>query len=129
MRLISDDRLGTITIWQEARNQSFEGMCAVGEVIRRREKTKYNSDGTMAGTIGRAWQFSGWNFNDPNFVPSLLLDDTDPVVHDCMRAWYASETTNYSKGAVLYCTRAVSPPWARADKMVTEIGDHRFFVD
>jgi spore germination cell wall hydrolase CwlJ-like protein len=130
MRLITDDKLGAITVWQEARGEPWEGKLAVAEVIRRRTATKYDSDGTIAGTIGRKAQFSGWNPSDPNFLPSLSLDDQDPVVNECIHAWYQSEHTNHSNGAVLYCnTRISNPSWARADKKVAEIGKHSFFVD
>ena len=132
MRLITDDRLATITIWQEARNQSQSGKIAIGEVIRRRAALKYNSDGTIAGTVARRYQFSGWNTDDPNRIPSLALDDSDPIVHDCMTAWYKSEHTNITNGAVLYCNLAAlkkRPTWARDDKQVAVIDDHTFFVD
>lgn len=132
MRLITDDRLATITIWQEARNQPWEGKVAVGEVIRRRAQRKYNSDGTIAGTVAKPYQFSGWNTNDPNRVPSLLLDDSDSVVHDCLYAWFFSENSNYSKDAVLYCNPRIlrnMPAWAKETKRVAIIGDHYFYVD
>lgn len=132
MKLVPDDALAIITIWQEARNQPYLGMVAVGEVIRRRMARRYNSDGTMAGTVCRAWQFSGWNTDDPNRVPSLCLDDADPIVQQCEKAWEHSASSDFSRGAVLYCNLKILPTrqaWAKESKRVAEIGDHTFFAD
>jgi spore germination cell wall hydrolase CwlJ-like protein len=130
MKLINPDALGILTIWQEARGEPYEGKVAVGEVIRNRMARCYSSDGTVAGTIGKPYQFSGWNTLDPNFLPSLKIDDTDPVVAECIRAWYESRTTTHAKGAVLYCNMNLAHPfWARDDKKVATIGSHSFFMD
>lgn len=131
-RLISDDALAIITIYQEARGESFNGMCAVGEVIRNRMGRKYSSDGTVAGTVCRPYQFSGWNTQDPNRVPSLKLDDADPKVKECAKAWRTSQATTYAMGAVLYCNLAVlpaRPDWAKAENHVAKVGSHDFFID
>jgi spore germination cell wall hydrolase CwlJ-like protein len=130
MRLISDDSLAIVTIWQEARNQSYEGKCAVGEVIRKRAATRYNSDGTIVGTVLRRYQFSGWEHGDPNFIPSFRIDDSDPIVKECKEAWLNSVNTNYSLGAVLYYNPQIvttPPSWATADNFLIRIGDHEFF--
>jgi len=132
MRLISDEALAVLTVWQEARNQSFIGKCAVGEVIRNRMHRHYNSDGTVPGTVCRAWQFSGWNTQDPNRVPSLKLDDNDPMVQECMKAWRTSQATSYARAAVLYLNKSIVDPlpdWARDDKQVAVIGAHTFYLD
>lgn len=130
MKLIQPDALAIVTIWQEARGEPYEGKIAVGEVIRNRMGRNYSSDGTVAGTIARPYQFSGWNPLDPNFLPSLKLDDADPLVIDCIRAWNESKTTTYAKGAVLYCNLNLARPyWAKQEKLVTKIGEHSFFAD
>ena len=59
-RLIPEDKLAILTIAQEALAEPFEGKLAVAEVIRNRMKQRYMSDGTVEGTVLRAWQFSGW---------------------------------------------------------------------
>lgn len=131
MRLIPDTALAVVTIYQEARNQSHEGRVAVAEVIRNRMKAKYSSDGTVAGTVARKWQFSGWNTEDPNRVPSLKIDDDDPLVKECMRAWLEANNngTNLAKGAVLYYSSDIPPPgWSTRARKVAEIGKHLFFV-
>ena len=136
MRLISDAALGAITIFQEARNQPYEGKCAVGEVIRERMRQRFFSDGTVAGTVCRAYQFSGWNSADPNRVPSLCADDKDPVVQECVRAWHNSAQTNLVNGAIFYLNpQAVLksegrlPKWWSSDADPASevvIGDHAF---
>ena len=132
-RLVSEEALAVITIWQEARNEPQEGMIAVGEVIRNRMKQKYSSDGTVSGTVLRPLQFSGWNAKDPSRIKSLKIDDDDATVKKCLAAWLLSGTgTNHAKGAVLYYAPAVvsMPDWAKPDvaEKVAEIGGHHFYV-
>jgi N-acetylmuramoyl-L-alanine amidase len=130
VKLINPDSLAILTIWQEARGEPYQGKIAVAEVIRNRMERNYSSDGTVAGTIGRPYQFSGWNPLDPNFLPSLKLDDSDPTVIECIRAWNESSMTNHAKGAVLYCNLNLARPyWARAEKLLVKIGEHSFFAD
>src|SRR5690349_17588094 len=117
--LITPDALAVCTIWQEARGESYLGKIAVGEVIRNRMGRLYSSDGTVAGTVLRPWQFSGWESNDPNRIKSMQIRDEDPIVKECMQAWTQSKITSHVRGAVLYCNlKAVQsrPPWARDDK-------------
>jgi len=130
MKLINPDSLAIVTIWQEARGEIYEGKVAVGEVIRNRMGRNYSSDGTVPGTIARPYQFSGWNPLDPNFLPSLKIDDSDPTVIDCIRAWHESKTTTYAKGAVLYCNMLLAHPyWAKDSAFLVKIDSHSFFKD
>lgn len=138
MRLISDDALATITIWQESRSEPYEGKVGVGEVIRNRMKFgKYMSDGTVVGTVLKAKQFSGWNDTDPNRIKSVRIDDTDPIVTECLKAWRESETSNRVKGALYYMNvelvkswnRGELPKWWFTDACAegeVKIGDHTF---
>ena len=132
-RLVSEEALAVITIWQEARNEPYEGLVAVGEVIRNRMRLKYSSDGTVSGTVLRPMQFSGWNAKDPSRIKSLRIDDDDATVKKCLAAWELSGTgTNHAKGAVLYYAPAVvgMPDWAKPEvaQKVAEIGGHHFYV-
>ena len=130
-RLLSDESLAAITIFMEAEGESFIGKCAVGEVIRNRMHRHYSSDGTVAGTVCRAWQFSGWNTDAKNRIRSLKLDDTDAMVQECLKAWRTSQATSYARSAVLYCNLDIvaRPDWAKEDKLVTKIGHHSFFLE
>ena len=131
-RLVSEEALAVITIWQEARNEPLEGMVAVGEVIRNRMTQKYSSDGTVSGTVLRPLQFSGWNAKDPSRIKSLQIDDDNATVKKCLAAWLQSEHTNHANGAVLYYAPAVveQPFWAKPDvaQEVARIGGHVFYV-
>lgn len=130
MRLVSDDTWAVMTIWAEARGEPFEGQCAVGEVIRLRTKRRYASNGTIPGTILWPWQFSCWNINDPQRLKMALLDDEDLQIKKCAKAWKASASSHYSKGAVLYCNLKIARPnWAIESKKVAQIGNHTFFAD
>jgi spore germination cell wall hydrolase CwlJ-like protein len=130
MKLFNEEAFAIATIWQEARGESYDGKCAVGEVIRNRMKRRYTSDGTVLGTTLRPFQFSGWNTQDPNRIPALRLDDSDPLVQECKRAWQDSENTNFSKGAVLYLNpEAVNrmPDWVANTVRVAIVGAHHFY--
>jgi len=130
MRLISDDVLAIATIYQEARGEPYVGKVGVGEVIRERTDRRFFSRGTVASTVLWPMQFSGWNQHDPNRTPSVLIDDQDPIVQECMKAWEEAKAGSVTvNGAVLYCNPAeVSPGWALRARLVAEIGHHRFYV-
>lgn len=133
MRLISDDALGIMAVWAEAEGEPYEGKCAVGEVIRKRAVTKYNNRGGIASTLVTPYQFSFFNMNPGDrarLTKALEIDTTNPVVDECRRAWEESETSNYSKGAVLYYNPAAvvsTPAWAQVYTMVAQVGRHRFY--
>ena len=128
-RLVSDDAWGIMTVWQEARNQSYKGMVMVAEVILRRVRLKYMSDGTITGTILHPYQFSGWNTKDPNRILASVIDVDDQMVIQCMNAWEAAKNgSNYSNGAVIYFNprTATSKP-AGADVFCVAEQDHQFW--
>lgn len=142
MRLVSDRALAIMTIWQEARGEPWDGMIAVGNVIRHRMATRYQSDGTVVGTVCRRWQFSGWNWHDPNFLASLRLDDDDALVTKIEAAWDHSGERDVVPGAVHFLNvpvvlhqSAILPEWATSAHnrfmvdpalLVAEIGNHTF---
>jgi spore germination cell wall hydrolase CwlJ-like protein len=133
VKLFDETAIVVATIWAEARSEPLEGIMAVGEVIRRRTKLRYNSDGTLTGTCGRVAQFSCWS--DEQRILMFNLDWDDPVVTNCLQAWVQSEWTDYSNGAVLYYSpKAMRPkdtvPWWSANcRKVAELGGHIFFVE
>lgn len=130
-KIITADALGIVTIWQEAQGEPYEGKCAVGEVIRDRTLKNYFSHGSIASTVLWPYQFSGWNHNNGSDLRerSCVIDDTDPVVIDCIRAWNQSKTSRYAKGALLYCNMNLAhPSWAKPEKLIVEIGQHSFFA-
>lgn len=132
MRLIPDHTWAILTLWQEARGETDEGRIAVAEVIRNRTMQRYSSQGTVASTVLWPWQFSGWNTRDPNRTGAAMLDDADPSVVACGRAWdVAAAGSNLTQGAVLYYNPAgipVPPPWVAQSRRTVVIGRHHFFV-
>jgi len=131
MRLFPDDAWAVATIWQEARGESMEGKIAVGRVIRNRMRMRYSSDGTVPGTVLKAYQFSGWNHNDPNRIPAARLDDDDPVVRQCQEAWIrpATEDAGVEDAVLYYAPKGVvqKPSWAHDENFVTQVDHHIFF--
>lgn len=129
MRLVLDWALAIICIWQEARGEDYAGKLAVAEVIRNRMRKRYSSDGSVAETVLRPYQFSGFNTGDPNRIVSFRIDDNDPVVKECIQAWNDSEHTDTVKGAVLYYNPSIvqEPKWVLRAKEVARVGQHVFF--
>ena len=134
MKLIHDHLWGILTVWQEARGESYEGKMAVAEVILRRTQQKYSSDGTIAGTCLQPLQFSGWNAKDPNRIKAAQVDSEDPMVLECELAFdIALKGSNMSHGALLYLNPSGFPPnglpgWVARCEEVAVIGRHHFYV-
>lgn len=135
-RLVPDWVWGVLTVWQEAQGEDFDSKVAVAEVILRRTRKKYMSDGTVAGTVLWPMQFSGWNAHDdtPQYrerVEAAKLDDANPVVKECIRAWQAAENgSDLTKGAVLYYNPKISnPAWAKKCVETAVVGNHRFMKE
>jgi len=130
MRVADDDAWGVMTVWIEARGEPYEGKVAVAEVILRRSRKGFMSDGTIPGTVLRPWQFSGWNTDDSNRIRAAKIDDGDPVVAECLKAWEEAKAgSNFSGGALHYFNPSViEPMWAKAARVVAEIGRHRFVL-
>jgi spore germination cell wall hydrolase CwlJ-like protein len=140
------DMLAISTIVQEASNQGYEGMLGVAEVIVRRTRLKVMSDGTLADTLLRPYQFSGWNTNDPNRVRAAKhLDRMTPAASTARRAWAHANgaldqgelgppkaPTDTTNGATHYFNpKAVQsvPFWAKGKTPCANIFDHLFFKD
>jgi N-acetylmuramoyl-L-alanine amidase len=128
MRLITDDALAIVTVFQEAEGEPYQGKLAVAHVIRNRMEEKFFSDGTVPSTVLRDRQFSGWNGNSPSRVRSVCIDDSSQAVKDCIGAWADSaEGDDPTAGAVSYYNPAlVTPPWAADFVQTVVIGHHRF---
>ena len=131
MKLFNEISIVIATGWAEARGEPLEGLLAVFEVIRKRTRDHYNSDGTLIGTCCKDRQFSCWNNNDPQRLQMLKLDSNDPLVIRCTTAWVQSEWTNHSNGAVLYHAKSMRtyPYWVGKCRVVARIGEHIFYVE
>lgn len=120
-----------MTIYMEARGEGPAGMLGVAEVIRNRTAKKFQSDGTVAGTCLRPFQFSCWNTTDPNRRLAASIDDADPIVLACREAWrMALADSDTVHDAVSYLNRGIIqrlPDWVSAATFVTTIGHHDFY--
>lgn len=127
--VLSPDCLAALCIFAEARGEPFEGMVAVGSVLRNRMARRYQSDGTVPGTVFRPWAFSWANTNDRQRVRVFGCMDDDPHYQKALEAWRASETERPVGSAVLYHADYITPGWASAAtvRFVKQIGRHRFF--
>jgi len=136
--LIPPSCLAIATIVQEAATEPYKGKVAVAKTIRNRMRLKYMSDGTVAGTVLRPWQFSGWNTQDPNRIPSCNISYEHPVVLESYKAWH--ESLNDWPGfenVVLYHADEPTlaklglkkPAWALASNLVATIGHQLFYKD
>lgn len=125
---LSDDELAALTIYLEARGESFAGKLAVAAVIRNRMQLKYQSDGTVRGTVLRRRQFQPWNRRTPEQVP---FDLDKARLRDSLLAWrLVQDGRNIVDGAVLFYNPNLvqTPDWATKTSKVAAIGRHEFYV-
>jgi len=127
-RNLTEEGLAALTVYMEAKGESFAGKLAVAAVIRNRMKMKYQSDGTVKGTVLKRSQFQPWNTRQPHQVS---FDLNKQRLRDSLLAWrLVQDGRDVVGGAVLfYNPRIVRKPyWARVSHKVATIGRHEFFV-
>ncbi|HNP28068.1 MAG TPA: cell wall hydrolase [Nitrospirales bacterium] len=123
----SDDTLAALTIYLEARGESFVGKLAVAAVIRNRMIHNYHSDGTVRGTVLRTKQFEPWIGRNPEEVD---FDPTNRKMQDSLLAWkLVQDGREVVDGAVLFYNPQLvkAPRWAEVNRRVAKIGRHEFF--
>ena len=123
----SDDILAALTIYLEARGESFAGKMAVAAVIRNRMQHKYHSDGTIRGTVLRDKQFEPWIGRSPKDV---RFYPKNRKMQESLLAWeLVQDGRNVVDGALLFYnpTLVKTPRWAKVYQKVGKIGDHEFF--
>jgi hypothetical protein len=155
--MIDARTLLAVCIADEAANQPHEGKVAVGRVVMNRTRLKYESDGTVEGTVLRHMQFSGFwcDFEDGRYAvvahtPSEAMararaklarySSAPKLWRDCllaadqaMGAAPFAGGPEYAKITPLtvsyYAPSAVPipPVWATPDKLDAVIAAHHFF--
>ncbi len=123
----SDDILAALTIYLEARGESFAGKMAVAAVIRNRTNHKYHSDGTIRGTVLRRNQFEPWIGRSPKDV---RFNPNNRKMQESLLAWeLVQDGRNVVDGAVLFYNPSLvsTPRWAKVYQKVSTIGGHEFF--
>jgi len=128
-RVIPEDVWAILCIFAEARGEPYEGMVAVGNVIRNRTAKHHFSDGTIVGTVCAPKQFSWMNDADGQRTRVLGSCWDESGCKLAARAWAESATVQLVKDALWYHADYVSPYWSRAESMefVRRIGRHLFY--
>jgi len=123
----NSDILAALTIYLEARGESFAGKMAVAAVIRNRIRQKYHSDGTVKGTVLRTKQFEPWIGRSPD---EMRFNRNNRKMQESLLAWeLVQDGRNVVDGAVLFYnpTLGNTPRWAKVYRKIAEIGGHEFF--
>ena len=124
------------TIWGEARGEGLNGMTAVGLVILNRVKKAKKLGGFWWGNdiesvCKKAYQFSCWNQNDPNYKKLLSIDTTDESFATAKRISARliriEKQNDITNGANHYHTANISPKWSIGEIPVAVIGNHVFY--
>ncbi len=126
--------LAIATLWQEARGEDQTAREAVAHVIRNRMAKCYDSDGTIAGTVLKRWQFSGWMSARIARQSLRAVAIGGVLITDLELAWDAASTEpDPTQGAVLYYspesmrTPTSRPRWASKAPYLTTIGPFRLY--
>jgi spore germination cell wall hydrolase CwlJ-like protein len=151
--MISDIELEALNVYEEAGGEIVEGQAAIERIVLNRQRLKFQSDGTIVGTILKPNQFSwAWfAFVDRKYVRvAWSLLDAEKIV---LEKWtMLSPTSKGNSVSVVNEVRAGSfhgplydkltddavnylnprivphlPSWASKDKFVCTIGHHDFY--
>ena len=149
--MISDADLLAVCIFCEANLEPDDGKAAVARVIRNRIALRYESDGTMTGTVLKYDQFSwAWfafvsgkytRISDTvdqamsiaeyklKTAPKAALATCAQIGASVMAGTYAGELYDkLTDDAVMYVNLDISKPaWAIPSKQVCVIGRHTFY--
>lgn len=127
--LIGDNTWGILCVWAEARGEPYEGMVAVGNVVRERTARRFYSDGTVAGTVIAPHQFSWMNTSDSQRARVLTARWGDDRMELAAKAWFESAHNIVVPKCLWYHAEYVQPYWARSNQMQYQktIGRHLFY--
>lgn len=125
--VMNDPTLAALTIYLEARGESFAGKMAVAAVIRNRMHYRYHSDGTVKGTVLRDYQFEPWITLKPE---DISYNENNVKMQESLLAWQlVQDGRKIVNHAVLFFNPQIvrTPRWARVNRKVATIGGHHFF--
>jgi N-acetylmuramoyl-L-alanine amidase len=127
-----------LTIYGEARGETFQGRLAVACVIQNRLRSgRWGTNYTDVCTARK--QFSCWNVKDPNRALLMRLSvkaatgrPIPAVLRECYvlaDVFLAADTIRQVGESTHYYARwmEMPPKWAATGAFVAEIGQHRFF--
>jgi N-acetylmuramoyl-L-alanine amidase len=119
------------TIYGEARGEGEAGMRAVAHVLVNRLKLgKWGNN--LALVCLAPYQFSSWNFTDPNRKLMLALADNDTLLV-AIRSYLADALAgdpDPTNGATFYFANSIpAPAWAAGATQTVQIGHQLFYRD
>lgn len=123
-----------LTVFGEARGESEQGKIAVAWVCLNRERNINQFDDILD-----PYQFSCWNYGDPNFDTILALLPFNQIYAECLDIAYGvyfgklpdptGGATNYYAPKLMTMidpTSGGKPTWAKDMQTTKIIGDHVF---
>jgi hypothetical protein len=129
-------RLLAATAWAEARSEGEAGMRAVAHVIVNRIGPRFGGD--VHSVVRSPWQFSAWNRGDPNLplaqnperyarggINKTSWERAKAIAREVLEG----RSSDPTRGALFYHTRAVKPYWSRYGVGTQVIGQHIFYAD
>lgn len=132
MLVLSNDVMAALTIYSEARGESFLGKQLVAATIFNRSLVGeiYRGDESLrvAQAVLRPQQFSCWNTDDPNRKVMALLDDQDYEYQACLAAWQTHKYLAIPLTVKHYHSVRVKPYWADSSKVFVREGNHIFYA-
>lgn len=155
---MTDEDLLATCLMSEAAGEPDEGKAAVAQVVLNRMARRYQSDGTIAGTVLHPSAFSGFSFDmiDGRYTRVVPLEPQE-TLRARMVGRAQSMAMHYTRQAVwpecfalaqaavagapllanpllteavLYANLAISkPPWVHSVSFLAKIGAHSFYSD
>ncbi len=116
------EEIAAQTLMLEALGEGYDGMVAVGEVIRNRTKLFLKNPSEICRMKK---QFSCWN---DERKAREFLEKNKAYYFIALTAWRASERSALTGGATDYHAVYVRPYWAEAYRVAARIGRHIFYV-
>jgi spore germination cell wall hydrolase CwlJ-like protein len=150
---MTDEDLLALNIAQEAGGEIIDGRAAIARIVKNRMARKFQSDGTMPGTVLKKDQFSWAYFEMIDGKYTRVCHTVEEAAARAEKLWAMTPTSvrtgcravaqqvmdgtyhgpDYDRltdDAVNYLNPDIIPhlpAWASADKLVCRIGHHNFF--
>jgi hypothetical protein len=115
------ERVVVETLLLEAVGEGYEGMLAVGEVIRNRS-VLFHKD--FEEVCLMPYQFSCWNDRER---AKKFLENHKNYYALAEKAWRGSAFTRLVRGATDYHANTLMPDWAGAYQKTAWVGNHIFY--
>jgi spore germination cell wall hydrolase CwlJ-like protein len=121
----------TRTVYGEAREESQDGQVAVAWVIRNRvAKGRAYLGKTIKDVCLKSYQFSCWNYDDPNQDLPLNFKKTSAeyqIILEVVKQVLDGTCIDNTQGSTHYHNKNVSPSWANSKIPVVTIGNYVFY--